>query len=163
MLLLMLAPPAFAQEPIAGPPATRAEAIASQRADKVACPWPERQSPLVDKINGLLERGFGEGLDSGRGVNGPQLVVGGMRAGQGFTAGLGYRRSDLLREHLGVRTTARGTLQRAHMFDVDLDFKSSDQTHVLQLVFEIRASRTSISMDREHVPKGPTPVSGTTT
>src|SRR5262245_64284778 len=46
-----------------------------------------------------------------------------MRPGQGFTAGLGYRRSDLWRERLGYRATARGTLQGAYLFDFDLDFK----------------------------------------
>jgi hypothetical protein len=114
---------AYAQEPATNVPATRVEAIAEARADKVAELWPERQSPLVNKVNGLIERGFKEGLDSGRGVNGPQIVLGGMRPGQGFTAGMGYRRSDLWRERLGYRATARGTLQGAYLFDFDLDFQ----------------------------------------
>jgi hypothetical protein len=78
---------------------------------------------MVERVNSLAERGFREGLDSGHGVNGPQLVLGGMRAGQGFSAGLGYRRSDLWQERLGYRATARGTLQYGYMFDVDLDFQ----------------------------------------
>jgi len=106
------------------PPTTRAEAIEAERADKVAELWPERQSPLVNRVNGLLERGFGEGLDNGRGVNGPQLVLGGMRPGQGMTVGLGYRRSDLWRDRLGFRATARGTIQGAYLFDADVDFQS---------------------------------------
>src|SRR5262245_32011100 len=121
--LLLLHSSAYAQEPATEVPATRAEAIAEARADKVAELWPERQSPLVNKVNGFVERGFKEGLDSGRGVNGPQIVLGGMRPGQGFTAGLGYRRSDLWRERLGYRATARGTFQRAYLFDFDLDFQ----------------------------------------
>jgi outer membrane protein assembly factor BamA len=119
--LLVLLSPAFAQEPSV--PTTRAEAIAEARADKVAELWPERQSPLVNRVNGLVERGFKEGLDSGRGVNGPQIVLGGMRSGQGFTAGLGYRRSDIWQERLGYRATARGTFQGAYLFDFDLDFQ----------------------------------------
>ena len=46
-----------------------------------------------------------------------------MRSGQGFTAGLGYRRSDLWAERLGYRATARGTLQGAYLFDFNLDFQ----------------------------------------
>jgi hypothetical protein len=121
---LLVVSPTGAQEPAAATvPTTRAEAIAEARADKVAELWPERQSPLVNKINGLFERGFREGLDSGRGNNGLQIVLGGMRPGQGFSSGLGYRRSDLWRERLGFRTTARGTFQGAYLFDFDLDFQ----------------------------------------
>ena len=104
-------------------PTTRAEAIAEARDEKVAELWPERQSPLVNKVNALVERGFKEGLDSGRGANGPQIVLGGMRPGQGFTAGLGYRQSDLWQERLGYRATARGTFQGAYLLDFDLDFQ----------------------------------------
>jgi outer membrane protein assembly factor BamA len=114
---------AGAQEPASDAPQTRSEAIADERAAKVAELWPERQSAMVDKVNALAERGLREGLDSGRGVNGPQLVVGGMRSGQGFSAGLGYRRSDLWQERLGYRATARGTLQYGYMFDFGLDFQ----------------------------------------
>jgi len=67
---------------------------------------------MVDRVNSLAERGFREGLDSGHGVNGPQLVLGGMRPGQGFSAGLGYRRSDLWQERLGYRATVPLALTR---------------------------------------------------
>ena len=125
-LLACVSVPALAgaQEPAADAPQTRAEVIADQRAAKVAELWPERQSGMVDKVNALAERGFREGLDSGRGVNGPQLVVGGMRSGQGFSAGLGYRRSELWQERLGYRSTARGTLQGGYMLDFALDFRA---------------------------------------
>jgi hypothetical protein len=123
VLLLAIGSAARAQEPATSVPATRAETIAEARDDKLAELWPERQSPLVNKVNALVERGFKEGLDSGRGVNGPQIVLGGMRPGQGFTAGLGYRRSDLWQERLGYRATGRGTFQRAYSFDFNLDFQ----------------------------------------
>ena len=100
-LLLAGAMPAFAQQPEATTATTREEAIAAERADKLAELWPERTSPMVDTVNRLVERGFSEGLDSGKGSNGPQIVLGGMRPGQGFTAGAGYRRSDLWAERLG--------------------------------------------------------------
>ena len=119
---LPFAAPAFAQESDAAP-RTRAETIAEERATKVAVLWPERQSPLVDRANSLAERGLGEGLDSGRGLNGAQLVLGGMRSGQGLSAGGGYRRSDLWQERLGFRATVRGTPQLAYMLDFDLDFQ----------------------------------------
>ena len=122
-LLAGAAIPSFAQQPAPGAPATREEAIAAERADKLAELWPERTSPMVDTVNRLVERGFSEGLDSGKGANGPQIVLGGMRPGQGFTAGIGYRRSDLWAERLGYRATARGTLQGAYLFDFNLDFQ----------------------------------------
>src|SRR5262245_25677949 len=110
LILLVAGSPAFAQGP-PETPATRADAIALERAEKVAELWPERQSPMVDLVNGLVARGLKEGLDSGRGANGFQLVLGGMRAGQGMSFGIGHRRSDLLRDHVDYRATVRGTIQ----------------------------------------------------
>jgi len=120
---ILCAAPAFGQEPASEAPTTRAEAIAAKRADKVAELWPERQEAMVDLVDGLVERGLKEGLDSGKGVNGLQVILGGMRAGQGASFGAGYRRSDLFREHLGYRGTARGTIQGGYMLDFDLDFE----------------------------------------
>jgi outer membrane protein assembly factor BamA len=123
-LVLAAAAPSLAQQPeTTTAAATREEAIARERAEKLAELWPERTSPMVDTVNRLVERGFSEGLDSGKGANGPQIVLGGMRPGQGFTSGLGYRRSDLWAERLGYRATARATLQRAYLFDFNLDFQ----------------------------------------
>ena len=109
-------------------PQTRAEEIAAERADKVAVLWPERQNAMVDIANGLAERGLKEGLDSGLGSNGLQFVLGGMRSGQGLSAGVGYRRSDLFRDQLGYRSTVRGTIRGAYMLDFDVDF-SRLRTH----------------------------------
>ena len=100
---------------------TRAEEIELARRDRVARLWPERESPMVQQANKLLERGFKEGASTGKGANGPQIVLGGMRSGQGTSFGLGYRRSDLLRDHLGFRFTGRGTLAKAFMFDLGVD------------------------------------------
>ena len=122
-VLLAVAVPSVAQQQPAAGATTREETIAAERNDKVVELWPERTSPLVDTVNRLVERGFREGLDSGKGANGPQIVLGGMRPGQGFTAGLGYRRSDLWSERLGYRATGRATLQRAYLFDFNLDFQ----------------------------------------
>jgi len=113
---------ALAQTPPADVPQTRAEVIAAERAEKVATLWPERQNAMVDLVNGMIERGFKEGLDSGRGANGMQVVIGGMRAAQGMSGGLGYRRSDLFRDQLDARGTVRGTIHGAYMLDFDLDF-----------------------------------------
>ena len=113
---------ALAQTPPADTPQTRADVIAAERAEKVASLWPERQKAMVDLVNGFVERGFKEGLDSGRGANGMQLVIGGMRAAQGMSGGVGYRRSDLFREQLDARGTLRGTIHGAYMLDLDLDF-----------------------------------------
>ena len=86
---LLVAAPVLAQEPATSPPQTRAEAIADERNAKVAELWPQRQSPMVDRMNALVERGLEAGLGSGRGANGAQLVFGGLRSGQGLRGGLG--------------------------------------------------------------------------
>ncbi|MDH4065619.1 MAG: BamA/TamA family outer membrane protein [Acidobacteriota bacterium] len=104
-------------------PQTRAEAIEQARREKAALLWPEHESPLVRQVNGLLERGLKEGLESGEGASGPQFVLGGMRSGQGFSAGVGYARRDLWRERLAYRATVRGTVNLAYMLDADVDFK----------------------------------------
>src|SRR5262249_55162696 len=50
-----------------------------------------------------------------------QIVLGGMRSGNGTTFGVGYRRIDLYNEWLSFRTTARGTIRKAYMFDLELE------------------------------------------
>ena len=122
LALALFAARASAQDP-SGAPATRADAIAVARADKAAQLWPERQNAMVDLVDGLVARGLKEGLDTGQGANGFQVVLGGMRSGQGMSGGVGYRRSDLLREHLGIRGTVRGTIHGAYMGDFALDFE----------------------------------------
>ena len=109
-------------DPLMGQIQSRAQEIQSARAAKMAHLWPERESPLVEKVNTLVERGLLEGAQTGQGANGWQIVMGGMRSGQGMTVGLGYRRSDLFKERLGFRTTFRGTLQLASLVDFQLTF-----------------------------------------
>ena len=110
-LLFIAATPALAQEQPGAVPQTREGVIAAERADKVAELWPERQNAMVDIANGLSERGLNEGLESGRGANGIQLLFGGMRSGQGMSAGLGYRRSFNWRyEVLYIWTRSRNTI-----------------------------------------------------
>ena len=70
LLLALAAMPASAQEQPSDVPQTREEVLAADRADKVVQLWPERQNAMVDIANGLVERGLGEGLDSGKGANG---------------------------------------------------------------------------------------------
>lgn len=114
---------ASAQERPSGAPTTREQEIAAERADKVAELWPERQNAMVNIADGFVERGLKEGLDSGKGANGVQLVLGGMRSAQGASIGAGYRRTDLFKDQLGLRGTLRGTVQGAYMIDVDADFQ----------------------------------------
>jgi len=101
---------------------SRAQEIQSARADKMAHLWPESESPLVQRVNTLVERGLLEGAQTGMGANGWQVVLGGMRSGQGMTVGVGYRRSDLFKERLGFRTTFRGTIKLASLVDFQLFF-----------------------------------------
>lgn len=99
-------------------PRTRAELIEQQRRDKRAVLWPERQSPIAEIANGFIERGLLDGVSSGLGGgNGAQLVLGGMRSGQGMSMGVGYRRSDIWNDRLGFRATVRGSPQLAWMAD----------------------------------------------
>src|SRR5687768_14842304 len=79
---------------------TRAEEIDQARRDHQARLWPERESPLVAHANALAERGFREGIDDGGGASGPQFVLGGMRSGQGVSAGIGWRQTDFWQERL---------------------------------------------------------------
>ena len=110
--------------PSYGQPTTRAEEIDEARRDKVAHLWPERQSPLVDFINKLMDRGLLDGFESGAGANGWQFLLGGMRSGQGTALGTGYRRTDIWQDRIGFRSTLRGTFYKAVLFDFDLDFQS---------------------------------------
>jgi len=101
---------------------SRFEHIQLLRKDKRARLWPERTPGLTKKILEFTDRGVLEGIRSRRGSNGFQLVLGGMRSGNGTTFGVGYRRIDLWGERLAFRFTARGTPQKAFMFDFDLRF-----------------------------------------
>jgi outer membrane protein assembly factor BamA len=107
---LSLASPAQSQS-------TRDEEIDLARRDKQARLWPERESPLVRQANDLVERGFREGVEDGYGANGPQVVLGGMRSGHGTSFGVGYRKTDIGGERIGVRTTGRMTVHGAYMVD----------------------------------------------
>ena len=102
---------------------TRAEEIDQARRDKQARLWPESESPLVRQANGLVERGFREGVEDGYGANGPQVVLGGMRSGHGMSFGGGYRKTDIWSERIGVRLTGRLTIQDAYMVDGRVDFQ----------------------------------------
>jgi outer membrane protein assembly factor BamA len=113
---LSLTPPARAQT-------TRAEEIDMARRDKQARLWPERESPLVRQANDLVERGFREGVEDGYGANGPQVVLGGMRSGQGMSFGVGYRKTDVWDERIGVRTTGRMTIHDAYMVDARINLQ----------------------------------------
>ena len=101
----------------------RAEEIDQARRDKQARLWPESESPLVRQANGLVERGFREGVEDGYGANGPQVVLGGMRSGHGMSFGGGYRKTDIWSERIGVRLTGRLTIQDAYMVDGRVDFQ----------------------------------------
>lgn len=95
---------------------SRAQQLDLLRRDKVARLWPERQSAFVNLINKYVERGGFE--DSAKGANGFEpAVLGGMRSGNGFAYGVGYRRSDLWHDRVDFRLTARGTTEQAYMFD----------------------------------------------
>lgn len=109
---------------VAQQPRTRTEEIELRRRDKQARLWPEHESPLVEQVNKLVERGLYEGLESGKGANGAQIVLGGTRSGQGFAAGVGYRRSDLWHDRFAMRGTARMTPLLAYVLDFELDFQS---------------------------------------
>jgi len=109
------APPAPAPDP-----ETRAGQIELDRRMKRATLWPERENPLVVRANRLLDRGLLEGIQSGEGNNGWQLLFTGTRPAQGQTFGIGYRRADLFNDAITARATVRGTLSRAFLVDAEL-------------------------------------------
>jgi outer membrane protein assembly factor BamA len=121
----------LAQAPQAGDAQTPSASLAAQattrlglielaRRQKDATLWPERESPLVGKVNRLMDRGLIEGIRSGEGNNGWQFLLSGTRPAQGQTFGIGYRRSDLFNDLLTARVTARGTLAGAQLYDGEL-------------------------------------------
>jgi hypothetical protein len=111
--VLLVSGAAFAQA------ASRAEQIGSLRKDKQARLWPERTPGIIKRVNEYTERGLLDGFRTGKGRNGPQIILGGMRSGNGTTLGVGYRRVDAWNERLAYRATARGTGQLAYMFDFE--------------------------------------------
>ncbi len=125
VLLLVGAAPLTAQQQAT----TRTEEIERARRDKMAVLWPERESPLVSQVNTLVERGLKDGFESGTGSNGLQFVLGGTRSGHGTAIGGGYRRSDLWRDRIGYRATARATLKKAVKLDLELDFPKLRTEH----------------------------------
>ena len=56
-------------------PKTRTEEIEQERREKLAVLWPERESPLVDTVNGMVEKGLLDGARSGEGKNGLQFIM----------------------------------------------------------------------------------------
>ena len=110
--------------PLYGQAASRAEEIEQRRTDKKAFLWPERTSGITKQVDRFSERGLLEGARSGKGTSGFQVVLGGMRSGNGTTFGIGYRRVGLWGDRFGFRGTARGTIRQAYMFDLELDFSS---------------------------------------
>jgi hypothetical protein len=127
----LFASAALAQAPAAGeaqtpagspaaPPTTRAGQIELARRQKDATLWPEREHPLVERVNRLLDRGLIEGIRTGEGNNGWQLILEGTRPANGQTYGIGYRRADLFNDLLTARATARGTFAGAQLYDGEL-------------------------------------------
>ena len=117
-LVSLASSPAFAQ---GQQPTTRAEQIELARRQKQATLWPERENPLVVKANRLIDTGFLEGIRSGQGKNGWQMVLTGMRPAQGQTFGIGYRRSDLFRDALSARGAVSGAISGAVLVDAELE------------------------------------------
>ena len=104
----------------AAPPETRVGQIELARRQKDATLWPEREHPLVVRVNRLLDRGLIEGIRTGEGNNGWQLILEGTRPANGQTYGIGYRRDDLFNDLLTTRATARATFAGAQLYDGEL-------------------------------------------
>ena len=114
-------------------PKSRTQQLENLRLEKNATLWPERTSPVVEFVEGMVERGMLSGRRDTSGGSGLQFpVFGGMRSGNGFSMGVGYRRLDLWRDRLGVRLVARGTRARAYKFDAQMDLNAlrNDRGHV---------------------------------
>src|SRR6059058_5467983 len=93
--VLALVPLAYGQQAT-----SRTEQMEQIRTARVARLWPEHTPGVVKILNNYTERGLLEGARSGKGTNGPQIIFGGMRSGNGVALGAGYRRVDLLKDWL---------------------------------------------------------------
>jgi hypothetical protein len=86
LVAVLCAMPAFGQEPVQeapDAPATRADAIAAARAEKVAELWPERQNALVGTVDGLVERGSRKASIRERGQTDRRLCSGACEPARG--------------------------------------------------------------------------------
>ena len=129
--VLVSVAPMLASSPLAAQqaePSTRTEQIEQARRDKQATLWPERENPMVARANGLLDRGLAEGIRSGQGKNGWQVLLTGTRPAQGQSFGIGYRRTDLFRDALTAHAGVTGTLAGALMVDGQLQLNRLKQS-----------------------------------
>ena len=131
-------------------PRTRAEAIEDERADKVAELWPERQSPMVDRVerSGRARVQGGSGFRAGR--QRCPVAVGRHAIGSGDSpAGSATVGRISGRSVSGYRATARGTFQRAYMFDFRSRLSGTSNASGRRCggTRSSRARRTSITTD----------------
>ena len=107
---------------------TRKQQMEILRREKVSRLWPERQSQIALRVNKYVERGL---LSDPGGSSGFQpIILGGMRSGNGFNYGVGYKRSDLFHDSLAFRFTARGSIKKAVLFDFNLSLPRLEHNRV---------------------------------
>jgi len=104
--------------PLCAQVATRVEAIQAARQEKARHLAPDAPSKLEQRLLEIRERRLIERLTEG--VNGLGVRLGGLTTGSGFAAGPQYVRRDIGDGHFILRGSARASLKRYQLFDLEM-------------------------------------------
>jgi outer membrane protein assembly factor BamA len=96
------------------------EAIQAARQEKAQHLAPDAPSKLEQRLLEIRERRLIERLTEG--VNGLGVRLGGLTTGSGFAAGPQYQRQDIGDGHFILRGSARASLKRYQLFDLEMNF-----------------------------------------
>jgi hypothetical protein len=113
-ILLVLATPAFGQEP-----QTRAETLARERAEKAKAPEPPRPGRLERTLLALENGRFFERILSP--PEGFYPKIGNITSGSGFAIGPAYRKPGVIGENVHFSTFGVASVQRYWMIDARLE------------------------------------------
>ena len=100
-------------------PMTRASQIELQRQQKAARLEPDEPPEIEQAFITIKEKRVLERIT--RGIGGFRAVIGGLVTGGGFAVGPEYYRGDLRREKLLFRASARASIKKFYLMDMELD------------------------------------------
>ena len=104
--------------PLAAQVNSRTEEIQQARRQKAAATAPEKVSGTEKALNTIKDKKLLERFAAG--VAGFRLQFGGLATGQGFALGPEYLRQDLANGNLTFRGSARWSIARAQLYDLQL-------------------------------------------
>ena len=106
--------------PLSAQVTSRVEAIQAARQEKAKHLAPDEPSKLEQRLQEIRERRLIERLTEG--VNGLSVELGGLTTGSGFAAGPQYLRRDIGDGQFILRGSARASLKRYQLFDLEMNF-----------------------------------------